>query len=137
MTTAGFRDVLSKREAFWIILAAGILIRVLFFLWVADKPLMSDAVNYNDMSNKLLSGEAFLPYWPPGLPLYLAVVQTFFGPSVAAARLAMLIFYLGTSVVVHRASVLMTASQAAGNIARSEEHTSELQSPCNLVCRLL
>src|SRR5256885_3909126 len=24
-----------------------------------------------------------------------------------------------------------------GNIQRSEEHTSELQSPCNLVCRLL
>src|SRR5256885_11221747 len=24
-----------------------------------------------------------------------------------------------------------------GSIARSEEHTSELQSPCNLVCRLL
>src|SRR5256885_4431282 len=24
-----------------------------------------------------------------------------------------------------------------GTIARSEEHTSELQSPCNLVCRLL
>src|SRR2546426_5338641 len=26
---------------------------------------------------------------------------------------------------------------APGNISRSEEHTSELQSPCNLVCRLL
>src|SRR2546426_7104721 len=25
----------------------------------------------------------------------------------------------------------------AGGAARSEEHTSELQSPCNLVCRLL
>src|SRR2546426_8583416 len=24
-----------------------------------------------------------------------------------------------------------------GGLARSEEHTSELQSPCNLVCRLL
>src|SRR5256885_10159765 len=24
-----------------------------------------------------------------------------------------------------------------GNLLRSEEHTSELQSPCNLVCRLL
>src|SRR3989454_2300479 len=24
-----------------------------------------------------------------------------------------------------------------GNVHRSEEHTSELQSPCNLVCRLL
>src|SRR5256885_9801480 len=25
----------------------------------------------------------------------------------------------------------------AGDVDRSEEHTSELQSPCNLVCRLL
>src|SRR6266850_6946803 len=30
----------------------------------------------------------------------------------------------------------LPANQAAGSI-RSEEHTSELQSPCNLVCRLL
>src|SRR5256885_10748516 len=28
-------------------------------------------------------------------------------------------------------------AQAAVAVARSEEHTSELQSPCNLVCRLL
>src|SRR2546426_7892284 len=27
--------------------------------------------------------------------------------------------------------------RAGGNPVRSEEHTSELQSPCNLVCRLL
>src|SRR5256885_6943813 len=33
-----------------------------------------------------------------------------------------------------------TLEQVAGGVAaveRSEEHTSELQSPCNLVCRLL
>src|SRR5256885_2806049 len=29
------------------------------------------------------------------------------------------------------------AVDAAGRPVRSEEHTSELQSPCNLVCRLL
>src|SRR5256885_11282335 len=29
------------------------------------------------------------------------------------------------------------ASRRPGLIPRSEEHTSELQSPCNLVCRLL
>src|SRR5256885_3753676 len=29
------------------------------------------------------------------------------------------------------------AWQASSEAARSEEHTSELQSPCNLVCRLL
>src|SRR5256885_13149966 len=27
--------------------------------------------------------------------------------------------------------------RARGDVQRSEEHTSELQSPCNLVCRLL
>src|SRR5256885_13106168 len=32
------------------------------------------------------------------------------------------------------AALLFIATAAAG---RSEEHTSELQSPCNLVCRLL
>src|SRR5256885_2947322 len=32
---------------------------------------------------------------------------------------------------------LRRAGDAAGGSRRSEEHTSELQSPCNLVCRLL
>src|SRR2546426_1713468 len=30
-----------------------------------------------------------------------------------------------------------TSVVAEGKVRRSEEHTSELQSPCNLVCRLL
>src|SRR5256885_8011353 len=34
-------------------------------------------------------------------------------------------------------AVPATAWRARGASARSEEHTSELQSPCNLVCRLL
>src|SRR5256885_6662590 len=32
---------------------------------------------------------------------------------------------------------LWQSGGVAGDQARSEEHTSELQSPCNLVCRLL
>src|SRR5256885_11683247 len=45
--------------------------------------------------------------------------------------------------VVHTALIADVAIVAADQIAvgesvrRSEEHTSELQSPCNLVCRLL
>src|SRR5256885_4360455 len=37
----------------------------------------------------------------------------------------------------HRAISVGLAVQLSGQPARSEEHTSELQSPCNLVCRLL
>src|SRR5256885_6275094 len=34
-------------------------------------------------------------------------------------------------------SPTLTSKVMAPQLARSEEHTSELQSPCNLVCRLL
>src|SRR2546426_9272864 len=47
-------------------------------------------------------------------------------------------------IVPQRSSAVSHASGAAGTTVRgrpggirSEEHTSELQSPCNLVCRLL
>src|SRR5256885_2553340 len=36
-----------------------------------------------------------------------------------------------------RAEDLLLLYFTSGTTARSEEHTSELQSPCNLVCRLL
>src|SRR5256885_15745459 len=35
-----------------------------------------------------------------------------------------------------RADQLGLPARADGELIRSEEHTSELQSPCNLVCRL-
>src|SRR5256885_8618965 len=48
------------------------------------------------------------------------------------------------SSVVRTASVGLAVAKSGrttgfttGSISRSEEHTSELQSPCNLVCRLL
>src|SRR2546426_8021525 len=34
-------------------------------------------------------------------------------------------------------SAMTPSSQTPSRVRRSEEHTSELQSPCNLVCRLL
>src|SRR5256885_13129439 len=36
-----------------------------------------------------------------------------------------------------RANVSSVVSGSRNRVNRSEEHTSELQSPCNLVCRLL
>jgi 4-amino-4-deoxy-L-arabinose transferase-like glycosyltransferase len=100
-----------------IIFAIGILIRVALLALIAHKPLMSDAASYNNMSLQLVSGESFVPYWPPGLPLYLAAVHKLFGPADLGVRLAMLVFYLCTSLFIYRTAVWMTASAAAGNIA--------------------
>src|SRR5256885_10759275 len=43
----------------------------------------------------------------------------------------------GDEYVVNGTKTWITNARRAGVIARSEDHTSELQSPCNLVCRLL
>src|SRR5256885_11138099 len=44
---------------------------------------------------------------------------------------------IGGRVVLHLALRHPDAFRALIGLERSEEHTSELQSPCNLVCRLL
>src|SRR5256885_11252336 len=41
------------------------------------------------------------------------------------------------AVMFDTAEAAAIMSKAQGKPVRSEEHTSELQSPCNLVCRLL
>src|SRR5688500_19454310 len=47
------------------------------------------------------------------------------------------IFSSQPGLVEARAVTRWTPAAARARIKRSEEHTSELQSPCNLVCRLL
>src|SRR5258708_27723978 len=43
----------------------------------------------------------------------------------------------GLGHLVHRSAGVAAAREQRGGMARSEEHTSELQSPDHLVCRLL
>src|SRR2546426_8237225 len=38
---------------------------------------------------------------------------------------------------VYQGSAILVVWKSEEQVSRSEEHTSELQSPCNLVCRLL
>src|SRR5256885_11477847 len=70
------------------------------------------------------------------LPIYLVV-----GQHLEALRpfIQMALGAVGVGCAYGRAHVFQpdaVAGQLAG-LQRSEEHTSELQSPCNLVCRLL
>src|SRR2546426_4923535 len=53
---------------------------------------------------------------------------------VAIQLVNALLFAVGSALTV---ALVLPAGDALYRVARSEEHTSELQSPCNLVCRLL
>src|SRR5205807_9339550 len=58
-------------------------------------------------------------------------------PSAAFIAYVQLDQGLATAVGLDAADVPEATNDAFETAARSEEHTSELQSPCNLVCRLL
>src|SRR2546426_1572004 len=62
---------------------------------------------------------------------------TLFRSSSAAADFLVVLFFFEDAVPVSADACEDEASAEAVLAFRSEEHTSELQSPCNLVCRLL
>src|SRR5256885_10334576 len=66
----------------------------------------------------------------------LGVVRNKKGKEVKAARAALQVQVLH-HVVGQQLAGRARGHQLALEQQRSEEHTSELQSPCNLVCRLL
>jgi len=109
--------ILSQRSATATIIGIGIALRLLFLLLIADKPLMSDAVNYNDMAVALVRGIPLVPLFPPGLPLYLSLIHRALGDSVLVLRLAMLVFYGGLSFFVYRIAMLLTGDKAVGNLS--------------------
>src|SRR5256885_11844191 len=68
--------------------------------------------------------------------LYVANVLGATAGTIGSALVLIELFgFRGTLLVAASLNGLLAASALA--LSRSEEHTSELQSPCNLVCRLL
>lgn len=70
-----------------------VVIRLVALVLAAPQPLVSDSTDYREMAVLLANGTRFLPYWPPGLPLYLApFIAAGFGEGVL--RAAMLFWWL-------------------------------------------
>src|SRR5205085_9845855 len=99
------------------ICVAGLVVRILAALLLSGHPLSGDAADYNEMALRLLSREAFIPYWPPGVPLYLMILHALFGASALALRLGMLPFYVLTTVFLSRATLALSKNVLAANVA--------------------
>src|SRR5688500_19352794 len=68
--------------------------------------------------------------------LPICMLGVFEDPAFDKSRLALFEPVCG-KIPVHYETDSPNDPRVRDNIERSEEHTSELQSPCNLVCRLL
>lgn len=75
------------------VMIASIVIRLVVLAMVASAPLVSDAEDYREMAMCLVAGEHFVPYWPPGLPLFLAPMIAA-GAGIFVLRAAMLAWWL-------------------------------------------
>jgi hypothetical protein len=83
----------SPDRVFLGVVALSLAVRLVALMLGAWQPLVSDSTDYRDMAALFASGVRFLPYWPPGLPLYLApFIAAGFGDAVL--RAAMLPWWL-------------------------------------------
>ena len=78
----------------FIIIGFGLLIRLVVLMMFVRFPLADDALSYHEVALQLLRGENFSPYWPPGLPCWLAFFYQILGTSEVVGRVSMLLFYL-------------------------------------------
>lgn len=79
----------------------------LFAIFLAWRlPFTPDAQDYVVMARQLAGGEHFVPYWPPGLPLYLALFVKA-GASDGVIRLGMLLFWVVLVLALRGASKML------------------------------
>lgn len=75
------------------VVALSLVVRLLALGLARHAPFASDAQEYTEMARQLAAGQAFVPYWPPGVPLYLAPLVSA-GASDAVLRGSILVFWL-------------------------------------------
>ena len=85
--------VSSSVRRYAAVVAFSLVVRLLALFVLRNAPFTADANDYVDVARRILEGASFVPYWPPGLPLYLAPWVAA-GASPVVLRAAMLPFWM-------------------------------------------
>src|ERR1700723_3212342 len=102
----------------WVIhltVAFGLVIRLAALSRIGGRPLPRENLTYDLMGLQLLAQAKFDPYWPPGVPYYLAFFHWIFGPGLLIARASMLLVYAGFCYALY-VLVQCFASRWAANL---------------------
>lgn len=97
---------------YWQVAAFSLLIRILLAVYAWNLPFTTDAQDYVIMAGQLADGVRFIPYWPPGLPLYLLPFVKA-GASAGVLRLAMIGFWIILVLALYRAAKLLRVERVA------------------------
>jgi hypothetical protein len=80
-------------QMFALIIGCSLLIRLFMLRMMWATPLASDSQDYREMALQLIGGVHFVPYWPPGLSLYLVPFLAA-GLGDMALRTSMLLWWI-------------------------------------------
>ncbi len=113
---SAFFNYLRDRRALYAIVSFGVLIRIVPLLLVGGRHLAHENPSYDEMALQLIGNVKFSPYWPPGVPYYLAFFHEIFGAGTLVARASILVVYVCFSFALY-ALVAELSSGLAGNLA--------------------
>jgi 4-amino-4-deoxy-L-arabinose transferase-like glycosyltransferase len=113
---ATYFPLLDSSRAIYVVVALGLLLRIVPLAMVGGRYLAHENPSYDVMAQQLIGHVKFSPYWPPGLPYYLAVFHEIFGSGMLVARASILVLYAGFSFALY-ALVKELSSRRAGNLA--------------------
>jgi hypothetical protein len=81
--------------AFPVIVFVGLIIRVVFLIYIKDYPLFGDAFAYHNVAIDAIKKNQFIPWWNPGVSLYLLLFHSLIGnDSQFASQVSMLPIYI-------------------------------------------
>ena len=97
----GLWDFLDWPFAFPIIVFFGLIISVLFLIYLKDYPLFSDASAYHSIAINTIKKKQFIPWFNPGVSLYLLLFHSLIGnDSQFASQVSMLPIYIALCIGV-------------------------------------
>lgn len=97
------KGMLGHPKAAFILMTVATGLRLALILAMGQAPLEGDAAWYAQAGSEWANGAGYDPYWPPGVPGYLALFDRPFGISAAYARLAMIPFFMLLFAQIRRA----------------------------------
>ena len=108
--------LLDSGNAIYLIVALGLAVRIIPLAMVGGSFLAHENPSYDRMALQLIRHAKFSPYWPPGLPYYLAFFHEIFGSGMLVARSSILLLYAGFSFALY-ALIKELSSRESANLA--------------------
>ena len=84
----------KDRFRFWGVVGGALLIRILYALWIQDSWMAEDAGGYYQDALRILADTSISPFWPPGVPYFLAGWMWITGSGHGFAMMGMLLWYV-------------------------------------------